>query len=174
MTTTGANSDGIFAAAQITGDTAVTSGNVVTHGNSTTAITAIAGAGNVSVTTTGSTFTYGLASDGIYAETVNSGNVLLTNSGHIDAFDGVGAHVASAGTATINNSRSIYGGYGGIVASSVNGTTINNSLGASISGGGGYAIGVSGGAAMINNDGHIFGSVNLTANNDTVNNTGTW
>ena len=152
----------------------MTSGNVVTHGNNSPAITAIAGAGNVSVTTTGSTFTYGLASDGIYAETVNSGNVLLTNSGHIDAFDGVGAHVASAGTATINNHSSIYGGYGGVVASSVNGTTINNSLGASISGGGGYAIGVSGGAAVINNAGHIFGYANTTANNDTVNNTGTW
>ena len=130
--------------------------------------------GNVGVTTTGSTVTYGLASDAIYAETLVSGNVVVTNGGHLNAYDGVGVHALSAGFATINNHAAIYGGLGGIISNSVNGTTINNSVGASISGGGGYAIGVSGGAAVINNAGHIFGYANTTANNDTVNNTGTW
>ncbi len=172
--TYGAYAPAVFATSLVAGNVTVVSGNAVTRGVYSPAITARGYAGDVSVTANGSTRTYGAASDAIDAYTVTSGNVLVVNNGTVNAHDGVGVHAGSAGLATINNHGAIYGGYGGVVATSVNGTTINNSSTGLISGGGGYAIGVTGGAATINNAGHIFGRANLTANNDTVNNTGTW
>ena len=169
VTTHGYESYGITASSYI-GNITINSGSVTTYGNYTPAIRAIAGNGDVTITTTGATYTHGYDSDAIYGRTVFTGDVTVNTGGVTHADDGIGVHINSAGYATVNNAGTIYGGRGGIVSYSLYGTTINNLVGATISGGGGYAIGVSGGAATINNYGTINGYMNLTANNDTVNN----
>jgi hypothetical protein len=176
VVTHGYESYGITAVAY-RGDVNVNSGSVTTYADYTAAIRAGAGYGNVTVTTTGNTITHGYESDAIQAVTAYTGNVTVNSGGITHADDGVGVHIHSAGYATVNNSGSLYGGRGGIVAYSYYGVTINNLQGGTIRGGGGYAIGTYGGGyTTINNSGVIDGYVELGTANNVVNNgnTGVW
>ena len=173
VTTHGYESYGISASAY-TGNVTIHSGSVTTYGEYATAIRGAAGTGDVTITTTGATYTHGYDADAIEAATFVAGNATVNTGGITHADDGVGVHIIATGYATENNSGSIFGGRGGIVAYSLDGTTINNGDHASISGGNGYAIGVSGASAVINNAGVINGYAYLSSINNTVNNTGTW
>jgi hypothetical protein len=124
--------------------------------------------------TSGVAVTYGLDSDAIIAESFVSGDVTVNVNTAAYAYLGVGVLVESAGNATINNKGEIYGGYAGVVSLSATGTTINNDLGASISGGNGFAIETIGGTTTINNAGVIYGYAELYSANNTVNNSGFW
>ena len=149
------------------------SDQAVTHGNYSSAIVAVNDIGDVLVSTTGATVTYGADSDAIYAQNFVTGNVSVLVDAEANAKDGVGVHIdAEGGGAYVYNTSRIYGGRGGIVASSATGTTVEN-YGA-IAGGHGYAMGVSGGGAVVDNHGSIYGYAHFTANNDTVNNAGRW
>jgi uncharacterized protein YhjY with autotransporter beta-barrel domain len=170
--TQGTFSDGIFAAG--VDGTKVYSYDVITEGDYAVGIDALAVTGNVLVVNQDLVETTGYDADAIYTRTVTSGAVTVVNYGEVVAEDGVGVHINSAGHADVYNFGDIYGGRGGIVSHTATGAYIYNADGAVISGGNGYAIGVSGGAALINNFGSIYGYAHLSANADVVNNHGTW
>lgn len=135
VTTTGAGSAFGISAAGTTGTVTVNAGSVTTAGTGSTGISAsTSGAGAVAVNTTG-------------AVSAAQGTAIVLNSGST-ARVGVGA------------GSSVNGATGGIISTSVGGTTIANQgvIGSS----GGFAINANGGAATITNSGTINGSVDLT------------
>jgi uncharacterized protein YhjY with autotransporter beta-barrel domain len=169
--TRGAQAEGIYAVAN-QGTAYVYSGVVGTYGNFSTAIDA-EGAYGATVISHGA-YAYGFSANGIYARSINNGDVNVTTYGTTYAYDGVGVFMNSAGYATLNNKGAIYGGEVGVVSISNYGTTINNAVGASISGFDGFAILTEGGSTTINNAGVIYGYAALYSSDNTVNNSGFW
>ena len=200
VSTRGVGADGINAFSQtgaVTIDSeTVTSLGAVPDDEIGAAIVAQAG-GNVIVRSTGPVVAGGANRDGIYAasETGNitlevdrvevrnngtgvfataAGNVTATFTDTVVSFDGRGVDLSAGGalTATIGADSWVTGDIGGMRLASGTGTTLTNN--GEISSDSGHAIEVSGGAARINNAGELRGTVLLTANGDSIFNTGTW
>ncbi|MCY7338500.1 MAG: autotransporter domain-containing protein, partial [Sphingomonas bacterium] len=106
---------------------------------------------------------------------IADGDVFITNTaaGNIDAAAD-GAHVEAAGTIDINNAGDISGGTHGIFASSLVDIDITNAVSGFITSSNLFAIDAVGASAEISNAGQLRGYVDLTANGDTVTNTGLW
>ncbi|HNB96325.1 MAG TPA: hypothetical protein PLX07_15200, partial [Microthrixaceae bacterium] len=98
--------------------------------------------------------------------------VYVHTYGTIYSYDGVGIHVDSAGASSIYSYGFTYGWDWGVQSDSADGTYIYN--GGSLSGGAGRAIDVDGGSAFIQNDGGLYGFVDLTDNNDHFEQDGYW
>jgi hypothetical protein len=172
VTTGGINSDGI----QITGDTgpvSVTVGPVVTTGanshgidvaTTTGAQTIVAGTINVT----------GPGSDGISAVANGCANININATNDVTSAQGTAilASTQCAVNITTQPGASVTGAIAGIDATSGTGTTItiNDSVQATA----GPAIDVDGAAALINVNagGSIIGRIDLTDNNDVLNNGG--
>ena len=103
------------------------------------------------------------------------GDVFITNTaaGNIDAAAD-GAHIEATGTIDINNAGDISGGTHGIFALSLIDIDITNGVTGFITSGNLFAIDAVGASAEISNAGQLRGYVDLTANGDTVTNSGLW
>lgn len=103
------------------------------------------------------------------------GDVFITQSatGSIDA-SGDGVRVEAVGTIEINNIGDISGTTHGIFASSLVDIDIINGVTGFITSGNSFAIDAVGASAEISNAGQLRGFVDLTANGDTVTNSGLW
>ncbi|MCY7270591.1 MAG: autotransporter domain-containing protein, partial [Sphingomonas bacterium] len=106
---------------------------------------------------------------------IADGDVFITNTaaGNIDAAAD-GARVEAVGTIDINNAGDISGATHGIFASSLVDIDITNAVTGFITSGNLFAIDAVGASAEISNAGRLRGFVDLTANGDTVINTGLW
>lgn len=167
VTTTGATSDGINVTG--TGAVAVTAAQVGTTGAGSRGIVA-GGAGAVTVAANGVTTTGSNASGIVANSTGASVGVTLGGTNSSASLNGV--NIAAATTANLAlTSGTLSGANNGATIISGTGTTVTN---AGTINGGNYALAITGGAATIANSGTINGRILLTANGDTVNNSGTF
>ena len=167
LSTAGANADGI----NVTATNAVTInvGQVLTTGTSSRGIVA-RGGGAVNITSTGVTTTG--PTSGAISATSTAGPVAVTLSGNTNSASLDGVTIAAATTANLAlTSGTLAGANNGATISSGTGTTVNN---AGTISGGNAALSITGGGATVNNTGTITGRLLLTANQDTVNNSGTF
>ena len=195
--TLGASSDAIDAWSASGNAYAYNNGVVTTLGADASGVEAGSGTGYAEAYNSGSVYTFGAASFGLYAYSgadaaaVNEGDVYAYGAGSDairvdagdDAFvssDGVvysdeaaGIAVVAGDFATIDiDGGSVYGFTFGVQSTAVSGTTIIND--GAISGAGGRAIDVDGGAAYLDNNDTIYGAVDLTDNADHFENDGLW
>ena len=170
--TFGDHSDAIKAVGD--GGVKIYADQTVTEGAYSNAIVAVNTGGDILVQTTGFTGAYGMGSDAIFAENFTSGNVTIKPGTDVFSAYGIGIHVNNeGGHSTIYNAHSIYGGAGAIVTYSKTGSYIDNT--GVLRGGHGYAIGASGGGAVIENQGAIYGYVHLSGGGtERVVNDGAW
>ena len=203
LTTTGVNAAGISASAA-SAKINVISNSVTTSGSSSTAIavaggsaavtvastsaaTSGAGSAALSITSTTGSITIasttatatGTGSDAIDVTSSSTGadSVTLADGGVTLSASGNAISINTGGTATIDlgsaaTTASISGGKWGISSTAGGGTTLN--LSGTVTGGGGAAIKLSGGADTIVNKGEIDGYVTLSSANDTFTNDGAW
>lgn len=167
ITTTGATSDGINIAT--TGSIGVTATQVTTTGANSRGIVA-AGGGAVNVTANGVTTSGATAPAIVASSTGGAVGVTLDGINSSASLDGVNIVAATTGNLALN-SGSLAGGNNGATIVSGTGATITN--GGTINGTT-YALAVTGGPATVTNSGTINGRILLTANADTVNNSGTF
>jgi hypothetical protein len=172
VTTDGDNSDGI----QITGETgpvSVTVGPVITDGLESDGIDITTVTGDITVVAGPVTVT-GPESDGISAVATGCADVNITATGAVLSADGTAILASSlcAVTVTTLPGASVTGADAGIDVTSGTGATIT--LNDSVQATDGPAINVDGAAAVINVNagGSIIGRIDLTDNNDVVNNAG--
>jgi len=176
--TTGDDSSGIGATATGAGGVTVTARSTTVSGSGSQGIAVSTDSGAAIVNAT-STVAGGAGADAI-AVTSTSGDVVvnLADGGTTSAADGDGVHVTTGGKATINvgsaaDTAKVSGGQWGIASTADQGSIVN--ISASVTGAGGAAINLKGGASTINNlSNTIIGYVDLTDADDVVNNAGTW
>jgi len=177
VTSTGGVGEGRVRAAAIWGQgrtgVSITSGTVVADGANRHGVMATSSAGPVTLQI-GSVDVNGEGGRAVWATA--AGNVTATFTGAIDADLAQTIDLVStsgAVSATIGANASVFGGTGAVrVESGAAGSTIRNN--GSIQTDSGYAIDAVGGAATVHNAGQLRGLVRLTANGDSVFNTGTW
>jgi len=169
ISTSGANSDGINAAA--TGAVTVsTTGPVSTMGTRSRGIVA-RGGGAVTVTAAGVT-TLGTTSTAVGAiSSGGSSSVTLSGATSSKMSDAVVVTAATSASLTLVAGSSVKGGANGATITSGTGAMVNN---AGTLDGPGYALAVNGGAATVTNSGTINGRIGLSDNADVVNNSGTF
>ncbi|MBA3576377.1 MAG: autotransporter domain-containing protein [Sphingomonas sp.] len=172
VTTAGNNSDGI----QITGDTgpvSVTVGPVVTAGADSDGIDVTTSTGNIAIVAGPVTVT-GPGSDAISAVATGCADININATNDIVSAQGTAilASTLCAVNITTQPGASVTGAVAGIDATSGTGTTIT--LNDSVRATAGPAIDVDGAAALINVNagGSIIGRIDLTDNNDVLNNRG--
>ncbi|MBS0298111.1 MAG: hypothetical protein JSR45_17570 [Proteobacteria bacterium] len=136
-----------------------------------------AGKGASALTVNNSAKVYGGSGDGIsviQSNAANTGAVTITSSAAVvGGKAGVRMGNAGSGGATFNNNNTtVYGAKYGVFSNTATTTVINNNTSSVISGKGGFAIDVTGGATTINNQGgsRIFGYAQLAGGNDILNN----
>ncbi len=174
VTTHGDNSDGI----QVTGDTgpvAVTVGQVTTEGADSDGIDVTTTTGDQTIVTGGVNVS-GPGSDGISAVATGCADISITATGEIFSSDGTAiyANTLCGVTVVTEAGAPVTGADAGIDVTSGTGTTIT--LGDRVTATDGPAINVDGAAALItvNAGGSIVGAVDLTDEDDTLNNGGTF
>jgi hypothetical protein len=172
--TAGDNADGLELHSDL-GNLYSYTGSIITEGANAHGVWALADAANASIYATDISV-YGAGSDGVRVVTGGAGDAFVSVDGDVYSDDGFGVNVTSGDFAavSVDTTGSVYGFGAGVFATSVSGTTIDNA--GSISGGAGLAIDVDGAAASLNNnsDGTIYGAVDLTDNDDTFTNAGTF
>lgn len=176
--TTGGATSPAISVTSTTGGIAVASTTASTTGKSSAAISASSTTGAIAVTSTTATAT-GTDSDAIdvTSSAAASDTITLADGGVTSSASGNAINIDTAGSATIKlgsaaTTASISGGKWGISSTAAGGSTL--ALSGTVTGGGGAAIKLSGGADTIVNKGEIDGYVTLSAANDTFTNDGTW
>jgi hypothetical protein len=182
--TDGDNADAIRSVAQFnsvgpgySGDVSVNGVGIFTYGDFSEGIDAFAAGGDVNIIAT-TVETFGAGSDAILATTdgqdaSNSDNVKISTYGTIFSDSDRGIHVYSAGESNIYvESGSVYGGYWGIQSDSDDGTYIYND--GSLAGGAGQMIDIDGAAGFVQNNGNMYGFVDMTDNADHIEQDGYW
>ena len=174
ITTAGDNADGLELHSDL-GNLYSYTGSIVTQGDNAQGVWALADTGNASVYATDISV-YGLGSDGVRVVTGATGDAFVSVDGDVYSAQGFGVNIVSGDYASVSvaSTGSVYGALAGIAATSLSGTTITNA--GDISGGLGIAIDVDGGAASLTNasGGTIYGAIDLTDNDDTFANAGTF
>lgn len=174
ITTSGDNAEGVDMHSDL-GNLYSDTGSIVTQGANAHGVNALADVGNASIYATDISV-YGLGADAIRVVTGGAGDAFVSIDGDVYSAEAFGVNIVSGDYASVSvaSTGSVYGAPAGITATSLSGTTITNF--GDISGGLGTAIDVDGGAASLTNaaGGTIYGSVDLTDNNDTFANAGTF
>ena len=165
-------SDGI----QVTGDTgpvSVTVNEVTTEGADSDGIDVTTSTGDQTIVA-GTVDVSGPGSDGISAVATGCADINITATGEIVSADGTAILASSLCSVTVltEPGASVIGADAGIDVTSGTGATIT--LNDSVEATDGPAINVDGAAALINvnEDGSIIGAIDLTDENDTLNNAG--
>lgn len=175
--TSGATSPAI-SVTTTTGSIDIDSTTASTTGNSSAALSASSATGGITIASTTATAT-GTGSDAIDVTSSSTGadSVTLADGGVTSSASGNAISISTGGTATVDlgsaaTTASISGGKWGISSTAGGGTTLN--LSGTVTGGGGAAIKLGGGAGTIVNKGEIDGYVTLSSANDTFTNDGIW
>lgn len=172
VTTAGINGDGINVVGGA-GTVTVTSGPIRTVGGNSPGIDVTSTTG-AQVITAGGVNVSGLGSDAIRAAASGCANINVNATSAIVSAQGTGilASTLCSVVITTQSGAAVSGALAGINATSGTGTTIT--LNDAVSSSAGPAIDANGAAAVININaaGSITGRIDLTDNNDTVNNAG--
>lgn len=175
---TGNQSAGILGGAMNQGSVSIESWNVVVTGDETYGIYGQSNGGDLTISAVNVSMT---GEDTVaIAASSNTGDVTVNvaDGGVVQADYGIGVGVQTNGAAAINigssaDTAQVAGGAWGVWSMAGLGTTLN--IHGIVTGGGGAAIHLEGGASTINNlSNTVIGYVELTDNDDTFNNAGTW
>lgn len=174
ITTTGANSPGLYLLSNGGGVT-VNSYGVTTTGAATDAIDITSsGASPVSINLADGGTTSSATGNGV---SVSTGGTAAINVGTTASTASVSGglwamKVSATGATTLTVAGSVNGGASGAI--SVSGGAAAITIAGTVNGGGGAAISTAGASTVLNNSGTINGYLTLAAAFDTVNNAGTW
>lgn len=176
-TTAGASSAGLIASTS-SGAASVSASSVSTQGAASHAISVSTGTGAATVTATTATAA-GAGSDAIHVASSGAAadTVTVSDGGVASSTNGYGVYVATGGAATVNvgtsaNTASVSGGLWGVAANATGGTSLT--IKGQVTGGGGAAINLQGGADVIVNAGVVNGYVSLSGGDASFTNAGTW